>query len=152
LDAPPPSPYAHIACCVDDSAASAHALEEARRLRSFGPGRLSLVHAAPHGLIYEPDKEGRWVVSERDLHSVERRWLEGLARGVPEAEPVLLEGFPPAAICGWAREAGVDLLVTATHRGLTERVLFGSFSSHLARNAPCPVLLVRPEATRETRT
>jgi nucleotide-binding universal stress UspA family protein len=152
MDSPPPSPYAHIACCVDDSSASASALEEARRLRACGPGRLSLVHAAPRGLIYEADEEGRWIVAERDLQSVERRWLEDLARGVPEAEPVLLEGFPPEAVCGWAREAGVDLLVTATHRGLAERVLFGSFSAHLARHAPCPVLLVRPEPPRETRS
>lgn len=86
------------------------------------------------------------MVAKGDLHAVEREWLERFAAGVPEGEPVLLEGFPPEAVCGWADESGVDLLVTAAHRGLTERVLFGSFSSYLARHAPCPVLIVRPEA------
>jgi nucleotide-binding universal stress UspA family protein len=145
MDAPPTTPFAHIACCVDDSDAAVRALQEARRLRACGPGRLSLVHGAPRGLIHETDAAGHWVVADRDLHAVERRWLEDLARGVPEAEPVLVEGFPPQAICDWAAQAGVDLLVTAAHRGLAERVLFGSFSSHVARHAPCPVLLVRPD-------
>ena len=38
------SPYPHIACCIDQSEASGRALAEARRLRAFGAGRLSLVH------------------------------------------------------------------------------------------------------------
>ena len=38
------SPYPHIACCLDQSEASGRALAEARRLRAFGAGRLSLVH------------------------------------------------------------------------------------------------------------
>jgi nucleotide-binding universal stress UspA family protein len=36
-------------------------------------------------------------------------------------------------------------VVAATHRGLVERALLGSFASHLAHHSPCPVFLIPPE-------
>jgi nucleotide-binding universal stress UspA family protein len=77
-------------------------------------------------------------------------WLEAETAGTPGAEPVLLEAgdhdSAADAVCDWARQAGVDLLVAAAHRGAIERALslVGSFSQHLAHHAPCPVLLVPP--------
>jgi nucleotide-binding universal stress UspA family protein len=143
--------YAHIACCLDDSPASRRALAEGRRLRAAGPGRLSLVHAAPKPLLFEAGPEGPPVPSPEDLYSERREWLVRLAREVPEAEPVLLEGLAAEAVCEWAAEAGVDLLVTASHHGPIERVLLGSFSRYLAGHAPCSVLLVRPPGQEEPR-
>ena len=35
-------------------------------------------------------------------------------------------------------------LIAASHRGLVERVLLGSFAGYLVRHAPCAVLLTRP--------
>ncbi|HWH14588.1 MAG TPA: universal stress protein [Miltoncostaeaceae bacterium] len=139
------APYAHIACCVDDSEASDRAVEEARRLRELGAGRLSIVYAAPQPLVFA-GMGGALVPDPRDLASASARWLEERAGRVPGAEPVLLEGYPPVAVCDWAREAGVDLLVAAAHRGRVERVLLGGFASYLAYHAPCAVLLVRPAA------
>jgi nucleotide-binding universal stress UspA family protein len=37
-------------------------------------------------------------------------------------------------------------MVAASHRGMVDRVLLGSFSGYLIHHAPCDVLLVRPEA------
>jgi nucleotide-binding universal stress UspA family protein len=71
-------------------------------------------------------------------------WLAEEARSV-SAEAVLLEGHPASTATEWAAEAGVDLMVAATHRGLVERALLGSFAGYLAHHAPCPVFLVPPE-------
>lgn len=139
------APYAHIACCIEDSEASISALAEARRLRDLGPGRLSVVHVATAGVVFGGGPEAP-LADVVDAHEGSRRWLEGVAAEVPGAEPVLLEGDPPGAVVEWARAEGPDLLVAASQRRLLERILLGSFATHLARHAPCSVLLVRPPA------
>jgi nucleotide-binding universal stress UspA family protein len=137
------SPYAHIGCCVDDSAASRGALEEAVRLRSLGPGRLSVVHvAAPPAVI----GYSRWAPEPEHFFHAARDWLAALVADVPGADAVLLWGDPGTRVDEWARGSRCDLLVAATHTGPVERTLFGSFSRHLAHHAPCPVLLTRPRA------
>lgn len=136
------APYAHIACCVDDSPASTRALAEARRLRALGPGRLSLVHVSPRPLIEAP-APGAPPGAPRDVADDERAWLQATAAGVAGAEPVALTGPAAGAAMDWAREAGPDLIVAAAHRGRVERALLGSFAAHVAREAPCPALLTR---------
>ena len=53
-------------------------------------------------------------------------------------------GQAAAAATSWAEDARADLIVASAHRGVRERLMLGSFAGHLARHAPCPVLLVRP--------
>jgi len=137
------SPYTHIACCIDDSEASRVALNEARRLRALGPGRLSLVHVVQWPPPYAGGF-GVWTPDPELLTRGGREWLDEQAAGVPEAEPVLLCGFPAPEVCEWARTAAVDLIVAAPHRGPAARVALGSFANHLVHYAPCPVLIVRP--------
>jgi nucleotide-binding universal stress UspA family protein len=137
--------YGHIAVCIDRSGASTASLREARALRAAGgPGRLSIVHVAPWPLLYAGEA-GAWAPDPDDIASAAREWLDRAASDVPEAQAVLLDGYPPAAVCEWAQGNEVDLLVAASHRGLVERVLLGSFAGYLARNAPCSVLLTRPD-------
>ena len=125
--------WTHIACCVDESEASASALREAVRLRSQAPGRLSLVHVAfgPPGRPAE--ERGAWLTAAAALAGGEAVLLVNL-------------GVPAAAVSSWADGADVDLIVAAAHRGIRERIRLGSFAGHLARHAPCSVLLVRPPA------
>jgi len=70
-------------------------------------------------------------------------WLAEEARAVG-GEGVLLEGHPANTACEWAADGDVDIMVAATHRGLVERALLGSFASYVAHHAPCPVFLVPP--------
>jgi universal stress protein F len=136
--------YRHIVVCIDRSDASMASLSEARALRAVvGPGRLSIVHVAPWPLLYTGEA-GAWAPDPEDIASAAREWLDQAAAAVPEAESVMLDGYPPAAVCEWAQENDVDLIVAASHRGLVERVLLGSFAGYLVRNAPCSVLLTRP--------
>jgi universal stress protein A len=141
------SPYPHIACCIDDSEASRLALDEARRLRSLAPGRLSLVHVAQWPPPYAGGF-GVWLPDPELLFSQARDWLTAQAAAVPEAEAVFLEGYPAAEACEWALEAGVDLMVAASHRGAAARITLGSFAHYLIHHAPCPVLIARPKGPR----
>jgi len=142
--------YRHIACCIDDSGASAKALAEAVRLRStFGPGRLSIVHVAPFPRVFASGP-GAMVVDCFSLVESAREWLDERAAMVPGAEAVLLEGPPPGVVCEWAKGEAVDLLIAGTHRGPLERMLLGSFAGHLVRHAPCSVLLTRPAPQART--
>ncbi len=140
------APYAHIACCVDDSEGSRLALAEARRLRELGDGRLTLVHVATAGVMFVGAPEAP-VTDVVGAVGASREWLVELAAGVPGADAVLLEGDPPSAVVEWARDEHPDLIVAASSRGFIERLLLGSFATHLARHAPCSVLLVRPAET-----
>jgi nucleotide-binding universal stress UspA family protein len=133
MAAPPQSSalWHHVACFVDESEKSVEALREAGRIAAHGRARLSVVHVAtgpPHDVAPRPPA-----------------WLVGAA-GEVGGHPVLLVnlGHAAAAACEWARGARVDLIVARAHRGVRDRILLGSFAGHLARHAPCPVLLVRP--------
>lgn len=57
---------------------------------------------------------------------------------------ILVSTAPATAIVGYAREAGIDLIVMGTHgRGGMAHLLMGSVSERVVRTAPCPVLTVR---------
>lgn len=144
------APYRHIACCLDRSDASIAVLEMGKRLRNLGPGKLTIVHVAPWGIIFGgyPGVELRGT---EDFRADAQDWLDETVAANPGTEGVLLDGYPPAVVCEWAEPAGVDLIVAASSRGLVDRVLLGSFAGYLARHAHCPVLLTRPGAS-ETRT
>lgn len=58
-----------------------------------------------------------------------------------------IQGDPALEICEVARQAGHDLIVMGTHgrTGLT-RLFLGSVAERVIREAPCPVLVVRPKS------
>ena len=137
------APYEHIACCLDDSPGSRRALEEAQRLRAFGPGRLTIVHVTPPPIIYG---ESLGLPPEDEITDVASAWLTNELQRIDGGESVLLSGHPASTVCAWAHQTRPDLLVAGAHRGHLERIALGSFASYLAYHAPCPVLLVRPHA------
>lgn len=138
-----PLPFKHIACCIDESEASAWALEEARRLHALGSGRLSVVHVAAEPLLYDAPM----LVNIDDIRSRAAAWHAERVASAPGAQGVFLTGNPASAVCAWAEDARPDLLVVAPRHGLRERVILGSFSNYLMRHAAAPVLLARPSET-----
>ncbi len=60
-------------------------------------------------------------------------------------------GRASTAIIEYARRNDIDLIIIATHgrRGL-EHLIFGSTAERVVREAPCPVLTVRPAESRST--
>lgn len=141
-----PAPYSHVACCVDGSDASGRAVAEVRRLREHAR-RVSVVHViAPPALpvALAASLGGAAPIDMSTETAAAKAWLDQVAGQIRGAEAVLLDGHPAHTVCGWAEAVHCDLLVAASHSGLVERALLGSFSGYLAHHAPCPVLLVRP--------
>jgi nucleotide-binding universal stress UspA family protein len=142
------SPYRAIACCIDDAPASLTALRQAAALAELTGARLLAVHVMPDAdnftggqTIWSTPKE----TLVGDLAEEGRNWVLSRARegGAADAEPIVLFGDPPSAVCDWAETAECDLLVAAAHREGFVRAILGHFTTHLARHAPCPVLVVR---------
>lgn len=140
---PVPQPYAHIACCVDRSDASAQALARAGALR--GPGaRLSVLHAAPPDAVLASGL-GDWEADRDDPTGPPRRWLAELASSVPGAQPVLLTGREPVdTLAGWLEASDADLAVCSTGSRRMERLLLGSVARELVYRSPVDVLVVPP--------
>ena len=88
---------------------------------------------APESVYAVLEEEGRYAVQQvRDL-------AEGGA-----VEPVVLAGHPAVVIVQFAKQHGVDLIVTGTlGKSGIEELLLGSVADHVIRHAPCPVLIVR---------
>ena len=58
----------------------------------------------------------------------------------------VIEGSPKVEIFRYAKQNAIDLIVLATHgRTGLAHVIMGSVAENVVRNAPCPVLTVRPE-------
>jgi universal stress protein A len=61
-------------------------------------------------------------------------------------------GDPDRQVLFVAQQIGAKLIVMATHgRKALRRLLLGSVAEHVVREAPCPVLTVRPRAARAGR-
>ncbi len=104
------APYRSIACCVSDDPASEAVIAEGLALRAESPGALHLVTVTAPGrtslagpFSYDADPP-----AEREARA--REWLAGRAAEVPGAEVVVLEGYPPRAVCRWAERHLPELL------------------------------------------
>jgi nucleotide-binding universal stress UspA family protein len=72
--------------------------------------------------------------------------IRGREAGVPVSFMVW-EGDPGPSIVDVATSEQVDMVIVGSHgRGSMGRLLIGSVSEHVVRNAPCPVLVVRARA------
>lgn len=149
-------PVGNIGVPVDFSPPSRAALHLAfrwapalagRAASGGGPGerpRVRLLHVG-------------WPVTRIDLPEYEETTLrpqlageiesaaEATGSSVAADAEVLWGNLPGQRVCRWAEIEGIDLLVVGTHgRSGLPRALLGSMATRLAREAPCPVLLVPP--------
>jgi nucleotide-binding universal stress UspA family protein len=141
-------PYRHIACCVDGDPVSITAADEAARLRSFAPGRLTFLHASEALPVIGAFPAGMALPFVEDEATRKRlaTWIHEIAR-TRSGQGELLDGYPPRAIVDWITDNGADLVIAGAHRGAGERFLLGGFATYLAGHSPCSVLVVRPGST-----
>jgi nucleotide-binding universal stress UspA family protein len=110
--------------------------------RAFG-AELSLLHVVPPEAL---DPSG--AVSPEEARA--RTYLDTVAarmhaEGIT-ATTIVRAGQPAATIVDEARERVADLIVLGANiRTNLPRVFLGSVADDVIRNAPCPVLLVRPD-------
>lgn len=92
------------------------------------------------------DRVGRrWdEIRDRRHDAAQQVVARGRAMGVTVSF-LVWTGDPGESIVSAAEAENIDLVVVGTHgRGTIGRLLLGSVSEHVVRNAPCPVLVVRP--------
>jgi len=79
-------------------------------------------------------------------------WSVRHLKNVRRVDTVLGDGVPHEEICRIAVEVDAGLIVMATHgrRGFTHALL-GSVAERVLRDAPCPVLVVRPRKSTSAR-
>lgn len=134
---------------TDFSDVTRETLEKARELAAPTRAELHVLHTAANPGLSMPGGE---EAERRD-----RELREPLER---IAQPAALDGLPVvcairygrpwAEIVAYARETQADLIVMATRArtGLAYAVM-GSVAEQVVRNAPCPVLIVRPPGDDE---
>jgi nucleotide-binding universal stress UspA family protein len=74
------------------------------------------------------------------------QWGERHLKNVRKVDTVLGDGVPHEEICRIAADIDAGVIVIATHgrRGFSHALL-GSVAERVIRDAPCPVLVVRPQ-------
>jgi nucleotide-binding universal stress UspA family protein len=133
--------------------AAAVGVEEARRRNA----RLTLVHSLdllPPAMVLSEPGVGIMVPgtlpsgmeSEESVRATVRGRLEqALERLGVEGDVELTSGPPAHALAEVAANRGADLVVVGTsNRTGIDRLLLGSVSTKVVREAPCSVLVVRP--------
>jgi nucleotide-binding universal stress UspA family protein len=151
--------FQHIVVATDLTDCSLPALTAALDLAELAAAQVTLVFAleptqalpgleafALEGLPV--DWSGRILAAQQhqaeqqlaELAVTHRRWRAGI-------ETALLTGPLPETLTDYLKQSGADLLVVGSHgrRGAAHFFL-GSIAERLLRQAPCPVLVVKPPA------
>lgn len=144
--------YRSIMVPLDGSAFGEHALPMALAIarRSGAVLRLVHVHLATELVFTIGGAPLVDELADEPTRTVERGYLDGLAQRLAtswdvEIVTTLVEGPPTPVLREYAVESGVSLIVMSTHgRGPVSRFWLGSVADTLVRQAPMPVLLVRP--------
>lgn len=143
-----------VAVGVDGSTESKHALEFARQLAMGAGAKLEVL------AVFEPEiifgyGAGVAVIDRGELRESQTEFLEKeVAQAVEGSPPGLkasgevLTGDAAQTLAERA-EQGLDLLIMGSRAyGPVRKVLLGSVSAVLARNAPCPLVVIPRTAGR----
>jgi nucleotide-binding universal stress UspA family protein len=136
----------HILACVDFSEQSTRALAEVGQYARDHGSNVTLIHITdPRAFI--PPQEVLEPESPRDVNA-HREALESLRdehlKDIDVSIAVVEDHAPARAICEYAADHGIDLIVVGSHgRGGMERWLIGSVAERVVRHAPVNVYVVR---------
>jgi nucleotide-binding universal stress UspA family protein len=136
----------HILACIDFSEHSTRALAEVGEYARANGSKVTLLHVSdPQGFIppqavLEPTTPTDETAHEAALAALRDEHLADIEVDLA----VLADHAPAKAICEYAEEHGVDLIVVGSHgRGGMERWLIGSVAERVVRHAGTNVFVVR---------
>jgi nucleotide-binding universal stress UspA family protein len=136
----------HILACVDFSGQATRALAEVGEYARANGSKVTLIHISdPQGFIppqavLEPASKTDRAAHESALAALRDKYLADVAVEVAVRE----DHAPAKAICDYADEHGVDLIMVGSHgRGGVERWLIGSVAERVVRHANVNVYVVR---------
>jgi nucleotide-binding universal stress UspA family protein len=139
-----------IVCPVDFSESSMGALQCAVSLAEESDGRLTVLHVAdalsPHDLpVFEFQNIAEFQAeSDRRLRQRLADFVPGAARAYCTIEEHVTSGKPWREILRVAEEQKADLIVIGVRgRSTAGRLMFGSTTEQVVRQAVCPVLTLR---------
>jgi universal stress protein A len=138
-----------VLLATDLGRASADAAERAIDLAGQLRAELLIVSVIDDGRSLADGKIERPRVDQvRDRrNSVAQALVIQARRAGVAARFLIWQGEPGESITAAAQAESCDLIVMGTHgRTGLRRSLAGSVSDYVVRNAPCPVLIVRPTA------
>ncbi len=136
-----------ILVALDSSELSPYVIQSLDELQIQSATKIILSHVIPSP---EPDMEmavDRPHVSEELTYRHIEKQLQSYQADLPcESELEIVTGDPAVEIVRLAHIHQANLIVIGT-RGLTglQRILEGSVSSQVVADAPCSVLVVKPE-------
>ena len=149
-DVPAHALFARILCGADFSDASGHAVNYALSLAQAAKGRVTLLHVVeplPNGSLSkypEFDLERYRCGLMKDARAKLEALVPRDARGSCDRGTRVASGKPYQEILRAALEERSDLIVLGVHgHGAVDRMLFGSTTQAVVRQAACPVLSVR---------
>jgi nucleotide-binding universal stress UspA family protein len=138
-----------ILVAIDFSPHASNALEWAQSLADALGAKLILLHVIDHipGPSVGIGAETRGLADVAPLYvlreEAEKR-MEELKALIPDAQTVVREASPPAAIVDAVLELNCQMIVMGTHgRSGLKHLLLGSVAEHVVRNSKVPVLTVR---------
>jgi nucleotide-binding universal stress UspA family protein len=139
-------PFKRIICPVDFSPASRCAVNYALTLAQEGDAEITLAHSID--LAPELREYAMWA--RIDVDAIRAVALQRLRDLVPESardcctvRTELAEGRPHRDVLRLASERHADVIVMGAHgRGAVDRLVFGSNTYAVIRDAVCPVLTV----------
>jgi nucleotide-binding universal stress UspA family protein/CBS domain-containing protein len=144
-------PFRSILVPLDFDDSSKSALELAKQMAATAEATLHLLHVI--AIVLAPGEPATLVVARDDevkaaLEKIGQEQLGGVKHQIH-----IGTGDTARAVVEAARALHTDLIVMPTHgrRGLP-RFFLGSVAERVVREAPCPVLTVRPSAAREERS
>jgi nucleotide-binding universal stress UspA family protein len=142
-----------VLCPIDFSDSSKDALRWAFVLAANARSPLQVLNvvevlSAPPPLAVFGAAEQIELAQDRAKEALNDVVMEIGARlgvtGRMPAERTVVRGKPSREIVRVAQEDSAELIVMGVHgHGVVDRMLFGSTTHHVVREAPCPVLSVR---------
>jgi nucleotide-binding universal stress UspA family protein len=144
--------FRRILCPVDFSDASRHALDLAIAIAGWYESHITAVYAVEPAFKFEPPilfaEHGGLddLPVDRDrLQSQLNDWLAAATTASVPWDAKICDGRPADSVIALAKSLPADLIVMGTHgRSGFERLVLGSVTEKVLRNAGCPVLTVPP--------
>jgi nucleotide-binding universal stress UspA family protein len=149
-----PAVFRNIACAVDFSECSMHGLDYAISLAEEAHASLTVVHVIElppdiprevHETVMLGPRSRReyLALAEEEARARLSEAVRDRGHAAVSVDTALASGKPYREILRVAAEHSADLIVVGVHgRGAIDRMLFGSTTQHLVRQASCPVLTV----------
>ena len=154
-------PFRRVLCGADLRESGAEVVSGALALAEAFGAELTLLHVLEHVPEFEPGSAMQFSMVETQVfrQALAEEARDALRAAVPEQDrerlavrDLVKAGSAHEQILRLAREEGSQLIVLgAPSHSALERVLFGSTSRSVVRDAPCPVLVVRGRAAAEAR-